>query len=53
LDNEKTDLPEKGYFSLFNGKTLDGWHTAHRLPTPLFPGGKMPCVEGEWKVEDI
>jgi hypothetical protein len=44
----KSGLSEKGFVPLFDGKTLNGWHSAHRLPAPLYPGGKTPDMNGEW-----
>lgn len=64
LFKENQSAPsENEFIPLFDGKTLNGWHTANRLPTPLFPGGNQPNKEGEsyqnalkskgkWTVED-
>jgi hypothetical protein len=57
------DHVDEGFVSLFDGKTLSGWHSEPRLPFPRFPGGPEPDREseaykkalstrGSWKVED-
>ncbi|MDR1431960.1 MAG: DUF1080 domain-containing protein [Propionibacteriaceae bacterium] len=48
--------------SLFDGKTLAGWHSIPRLSTPLWPGGPHPdgqpdieraqLTSGKWEVDD-
>ncbi len=37
----------EGYTSLFDGKTLKGWHATSRLPVPPFPGAPEPHVNPE------
>ena len=41
-------LPPEGYISLFDGKTLKGWHAEHRLPTAPYPGGPEPDKNSDW-----
>jgi hypothetical protein len=61
-DQKQDSLPQ-GYVSLFDGKTLHGWHTAPRLPVPRYPGGPKPdttrsyykralTTHGKWTVEE-
>ncbi|MFC2123519.1 DUF1080 domain-containing protein [Bacteroidota bacterium] len=42
------ESPPEGFISLFDGKTLNGWHAEHRLPTPPFPGGPEPDKNSNW-----
>ncbi len=48
---------------LFDGRTLDGWRTVHRLPVARYPGGRSPAKDspqyqkalrskGDWQVVD-
>lgn len=39
--------PPSGFRSLFNGRTLEGWHKAPRLPVPAYPGGPLPQLAPE------
>lgn len=52
-----------GWRSLFDGKTLEGWHAIHRLPVSRHPGGRPPAEgspqyqkalrsKGDWRVVD-
>ncbi|MEM1227904.1 MAG: DUF1080 domain-containing protein [Planctomycetota bacterium] len=47
IDVESTDegstpkSPPKGFRSLFDGKTLDGWTARARLPIPKYPGAPL------------
>lgn len=55
-------VPPPGFESLFDGRTLSGWHAAPRLPVPRHPGLPSPDPEspgyrraltskGRWTVE--
>ena len=61
--NQEKDLLADGFIKIFNGKTLDGWHSEPRLPLPRYIGGPEPDKErpnykkamtskGLWSVED-
>jgi len=51
--------PPKGFRSLFDGKTLAGWHAMPRVQAPKSPGGKLnPAYEralksrGRWTIQN-
>jgi hypothetical protein len=59
---EEKAIPQ-GAKSLFDGKTLVGWHAVPRIPTPNVPGGREPdktsehyktaaSTSGKWEVVD-
>jgi hypothetical protein len=63
-DSNAMSLPS-GFRVLFNGRTLEGWHTASRLPIPYWPGANEPVIDpnsaayqkavssqGKWSVVD-
>jgi len=51
--SRENELLAKGYQKLFDGKTLNGWHSSHRFPTPLYPGGPEPDKNSDWYINAI
>ena len=56
-------MPDSGFVSIFDGKTLNGWHATPRLPVPRAPGDppvdtsgegyrRAAATTGKWTVED-
>lgn len=46
-DSLKKDPLKDGFISIFDGKTLEGWHSEPRLPIANYPGGPEPKKDTE------